>query len=739
MNVGIRLFSIYILLMSGVSSTLFAQEKNWKKLQSEAQNFEKAGDLTRAAIYYESAFNQNNTNIELAYKAGECYLRTRDYASAAKNLAFVKGENANTKFNKPGFKHALALKQMGEYDKARAAFKGFISDYSGADKDALKARVDAEIQGCTFAEAAVDKVDGAISLVHLSPAINTDKDEFGPAPLRGEKLYFSSTAGGTAKVYAAEKSGETWSNRQEFEPSKAVKGNFCNGSFTPDGKRFYYTQCTPNAKGVIRCELFVAVEENGKWSAAQKLPDYINLPNASCTHPSVVVENEQEIIYFATDREGGKGGYDIWYTSRMVKTKGQNYTLPKNLGNNINTDADEVTPFYDLNTGTLFFSSNGHVSAGGLDVFKSKGNKTQWEVAQNMGFPVNSSADDFYYVLSPNEGGGYIVSNRTMEGGRVATTNDDIFFFGEQRIQLIVKGNIYDGKDANKLPLKDVNVKLFEMAGGSEELVQDRMLAVAEYKFVLEANKRYLIEINADGFNQATFEVATYSIERSETRTNDIAMQDPGAVTPVEEEDPFFVIVPEEYNSAEKSYTLPSKAVDAKKGTDIKEGTHAYDAFIEADAIAKKSPERKLYWDEQGTLKPVIPQDVAVVSRPEVPVDTTHHEHFKETEELGKGKYYMIQVAAVRQFKDYKYKELTLGQMSKYELKFETIEMNITRVFVIPKDKNEDGTRGFKRKSDALNTLYHILNQTRFTRAFVVEYDGEERTGEGFRGMNDES
>ena len=354
----------------------------------------------RAAIYYESAFNQNNTNLELAYKAGDCYLLMRDYANAVKNLEAVKGENANNNYVKPGFKYALALKQNGEYDKAKAAFKGFVSSYDGSDRDAMKARVDMEIQGCTFAVKAAENAATDISLVHLSPSINSDKNDFAAIPLRGNELYFSSVVNNIPKVFYVQKKGDEWASRQEFEAGKKSKGAFCNGTFTPDARRFYYTECAPDDKGGMSCALYFTEYENGNWSNPAKLPDYINAKGSSNTHPCVIIENDIEIIYYASNRDGGKGGFDIWYTSRTAKSKGRNFTLPKNLGNNINSDADEITPFYHQNSETLFFSSNGHISAGGLDVFKSKGAKTKWEVAQNMGFPINSAADDLYYVIS---------------------------------------------------------------------------------------------------------------------------------------------------------------------------------------------------------------------------------------------------------------------------------------------------------------------------------------------------
>jgi tetratricopeptide (TPR) repeat protein len=745
-RIYIQSFGLLLLLLF-IGAPTFAQQKNWKQLRKEAEQYEKEGDLGRAAIYYESAFAQNSSNLELAYKAGDCYLKTRDYENAAKNLAAVKGEEGNSDYVLPGLKYAVALKQMGEYDRAAGAFRAFKSKYNGPDKKAVMDRVDMEIQGCTFAKKALESPTEGVSLTLLSPAVNSDKNDFAPIPFRNNSLYFSSDDGGTAKIYKVEGNGAKFNNRQEFEVSQAIEGAVANGSFTPDGMRFYFSQ-TKEEDGQQLSALYFVAKENGKWSNPVKLPNYINPEGYNSTQPWVIIQDNKEILYFASDRDGGKGGYDIWYTSRTTTSKGMNFTLPKNLGHNINTDADEFAPFYDLNKGMLFFSSNGHISAGGLDIFKSKGEKTQWEVAQNLGFPYNSPADDLHYVSSTAMGGGYITSNRAS-GSKVATNNDDVFFFGEERLELVVKGKIYGEDDPDQNPLADVNVQLFEWVDGSEELVEDRMLAVAEYKFSLLGNRHYLVVINADGYQQASFEMATHDIAAAETKVNDIEMLLPTRATPDPDptgptEDPYFVIVPEEYNSETNSFKFPDGPIDAVSGEVYEEGTKPYDAYQSMLPVADQATEGYVYWSNDGRLMPVI-QDIVKNDPDPDPVtelDKTHHKPFKndiDEEDAEDGVCYIIQVSAVRKYKPYKYTELEEGQMSDYKLSFEEIELDMTRVLVIPKDENADGTIGFKTKTEALNVLYHVLNHTRFTRAFVVRYKDGKRDGDGFRGWNEEA
>ena len=114
------------------------------------------------------------------------------------------------------------------------------------------------------------------------------------------------------------------------------------------------------------------------------------------------------------------------------------------------------------------------------------------------------------------------------------------------------------------------------------------------------------------------------------------------------------------------------------------------------------------------------------------------HKHYDESQEdaAEEGVSYVIQVSAVRRYKAAKYEELQEGPLGDYALSFETIELNITRVLVVPPSPNLDGSIGFKKKTEALNILYHIINSTQFTKAFVVEYRDGERVGKGFRGLS---
>jgi len=822
--------TLIVLTLNLLATGLMAQEppqKSWKKLMKEAEEFEKLGDLYRAAQYYESAYAQKIDKKDLMYHAGKCYLETRDYANAAKCLELVKEEHTNTNYIQPGFKYARALKQTGQYEEAKDAFTKFINAYNGADKEKMREIVDTEIQGCNFALKAQEYTNANITVQHLDPNVNTDRTEFAPIPFNDDVLYFSSTVSGVSKIYRTQKNkAGNWMTRQvpTIFTGKMEKPHFGNGSFTPDGKRFFFTQCDLVEGGKPKCQIYIMNEEAGKWSAPVKLPDYINAEGANTTHPYVTLVEDKEVLYFSSDREGGKGGLDLWYCTRDINSTGNNFTLPKNLGHNINTPGDEISPHYHVPSQVLYFSSNGRISAGGFDVFKSSGEKMKWDAAQNMGFPINSSADDLYFVVSEAHGGGYLISNRIYGNDKVATINDDVFYYGEEKKQLLVRGSVYSEKDASKAPLKDVNIKIFEVVDGNEELLQDRMFAVAnEYKFVLEANKDFVMEVNAGGFQTFTTNISTKGIEAQETRIKDIVMRLPEDAVRV---DPRHIVVPAKHNSEGLAYQLPEVApTNPKTGSPYAEETDVYKAFVDAEAVAEKSDNRFVYWkdgeltpynkevvainnptiveepkidprfvvvpekynseDNTYTLPKIVPNDpktgkpyaagtavngaylaakkvadaadagkvywnnneltaykapIAVVVPKETPKEPNINKVYKdeETSAAPKGTAYKIQVAAVRKFRDYKYGELQDGELKSYKLIFEPIEGEITRVLIVPKDKNEDGSEGFKSKAAALNVLLYVVDHTRFKTAFVGKYEEDKRVGGSIRGLDEE-
>ncbi|CAA6817945.1 MAG: Outer membrane lipoprotein omp16 precursor [uncultured Aureispira sp.] len=728
------LHTILFIAFTLFSITAVAQNTlPWKKRAKMAADFEKSGDLYKAAIYYQGVYEEKKDKPEYSFKAGRCFLNLRDYKNAVTALEVVKDDNNNSKYDKPGYKYALALKQTGAANKAKEAFNNFLLDYQGDDKELYQKFVENELKGCNYALKAQQYTNPAINIEHLSPKINSAKTEFAPIPFANNVLYFSSTIKGVAKIHRTVKQADGWVQPQvpSIFLGKMERTHFGNGSFTQDGNRFYFTQCDI-IEGKPQCAIYLMENlGDGQWSKPAILPNYINPEEANTTHPIVVTSDDQEILYFSSNRKGGKGGLDLWYTTRPTNSNTSSFTLPKNLGRNVNSIGDEISPFYHKPTGTLYFSSNGRVSAGGLDIFKSKGEKLQWEVAQNLGFPINSSTDDLYYTISEAHGGGYLVSNRPFAPQRSSTTDDDIFYFGIENIDLAISGAIRDSDYPERGLLKDLNIKLFQKTSlGDEELIDEQMLAVGEYEFKkLAPNTSYIISVEKENFQLALFPFTTGS--QSEEITNDlelIARTDIVLPTRVDPQDIRHYIMAKNHQSNNNAYQLPVDPIDPNSGVEYTGDT--LKIFYELDAIAGLGDSRKLYYkngNPQPYHEPLIirkkSETIPVVPGPYPPSPITPPSVA-----------YKIQVSAVRKFRADKYEVLKeIGRLST-----EKMTSGLQRILVVNKESNKENIDGFKRKSDALNALSYVLNSSKFQYAFVIKYVDGKRVGEGFRGWNEE-
>lgn len=195
--------------------------------------------------------------------------------------------------------------------------------------------------------------------------------------------------------------------------------------FTKNGKTIYYTQTNTDIshrdktkQGTIwesKLEIKIARITNNKLSSVKSFK-YNNPREYSVGH--ACLSPNDSVLYYVSDMPGGFGGTDIYYS---VLEKGGEWGVPMNAGSMINTTGNEMFPTMD-STGVLYFSSNGRAGLGGLDIFRAKGAKNKWVITENMYYPINSSGDDFYLILSSDKSSGFFASNRPGGVG-----NDDIY------------------------------------------------------------------------------------------------------------------------------------------------------------------------------------------------------------------------------------------------------------------------------------------------------------------------
>ena len=267
--------------------------------------------------------------------------------------------------------------------------------------------------------------------------INTPYSEFNAIQLKDTALYFSAllpfTKSENISIIEDFYISAIYSTRFEvngFSTPKLISkkinnpkyhnANFC---FNHDKSKIYFSR-TPNGK---KTGIWVAEWGKKNWKNPKPLPSSVNYSGFNNTQPSIIqLDEETDVLYFVSDRPGGIGEMDIWY----VIINNNQFGEAINLGSNINTPGNEITPFYYSNRQTLYFSSDWHEGLGGYDIFKAKGAMSAWENPENIGFPLNSPANDIYFTINEVDSDGYFSSNRASAYGiENATCCNDIFQF----------------------------------------------------------------------------------------------------------------------------------------------------------------------------------------------------------------------------------------------------------------------------------------------------------------------
>lgn len=419
------------LLFFSLSMSVAAWGQNPAGLIRQAETRLAQGKPAEAAALFERAGRLKASDPALMYQAGEAYFQVRDYPNAA-NCYQAVGNTPD--FPLAGFRYARCLKQQGQYQLAVAAFQRAWESYQGNKRALVLQVANNEIAGCQLA-LAQDSVQ-TTRINWLPSPVATPENEFAPLPFSDTLLYFTQPQDKQNRLMRCARQGQLWQLPVEAKglPPAAAQG-FLSGTFSADGQRFYFVKSQSSATAVQRGSAQATSgaiyalqrDADGNWGEPQKLRAYINLEGSANLWPFVCEYGSEEWLFFSSNRAGGVGGFDLYVCKRLLNSPELDFTFPLNLGEQINTGADEITPFYDVFTQTLWFSSLGHPSLGGMDVFQATGQGNNWNELQNAGKPINSPADDYFFVLKRDGSGAFLSSNRRVEGLKDQTTDDDLF------------------------------------------------------------------------------------------------------------------------------------------------------------------------------------------------------------------------------------------------------------------------------------------------------------------------
>ncbi|HNE51167.1 MAG TPA: hypothetical protein PKM51_04145 [Chitinophagales bacterium] len=423
-------------------------------------------------------------NIRAVRKIAECYRKINDYENAEKYYAIVVADK--NAVPKSFLYYGQVLITNEKCNEAKIWLEKFI--LAKTDKDSVLAKT--LLESCIAGKVSLNTTRNCT--VQNLKALNSSSSDFCAFPYengivftsaRQGKINGTSGLGYQAVYYARYKKDSTF----EIEALKGVvntkgynSGPACIDTlhdviyFTKNN--FQYGDAVANKKGEVTLKIFSAKKNRDAWHDIKELE--LNDVEYSCAFPSI--NKDGNILFFTSDRGGGFGGKDIYYS---VLQNGV-WSKPKNAGKNINTSGDERYPFIHSD-GTLFFSSTGLPGNGGMDIFKSVPNKLgEWGKPENLGKPFNSTADDFGFYLDGNYEYGYFSSNRSGGMG-----NDDIYSFQYNDIPFEL--NLY----ANGKPADSIHIRIIKDGLKINEGVFDKKLT--DY---LLPNCTYLFECTKEGF-----------------------------------------------------------------------------------------------------------------------------------------------------------------------------------------------------------------------------------------------
>ncbi|HNU58359.1 MAG TPA: OmpA family protein [Aquaticitalea sp.] len=476
-------------VLSGL--VLTAQNKDTRSADKHFNQLE----FVEAAKAYEKLVEKGLADTYVYGQLAESYYNVFN-TQKAETYYYKALENNPSPDSEMVYKYAQMLKANGKYELSNVSMARFAS-MRPSDHRAMAFNENPNYIPKILERGKKFRVENV--------SFNSEYSDFG-GTLLGDKLYFTSARNLTRAnygwneepfldIYTVTKNSEGGYN-EPVAMNKEINTQYHEGlvSFSPDGKTMYFSResffekefvkdsLSKNKLGTIH--LYKATQLGNKWDNVEAL----NISKSySVKNPSV--SKDGKTLYFASDIPGGYGMFDIYKAE--IHEDGT-IGSPENLGPKINTEGQEMFPFMG-DDGTLYFSSNGHLGLGGLDVFFTKEIDGRWANVRNVGLPVNSNADDFAFRIDDSKGEGFVSSNR--QGG---VGSDDIYRIIklEPLCDVLVTSTVMDINTG--LPISGATVSLFDDQGNKIVTKETNEEGIAE--FIVECDKDTELEVVSDGY-----------------------------------------------------------------------------------------------------------------------------------------------------------------------------------------------------------------------------------------------
>ena len=471
--------------------------------------------LDKAITEVKKAIEQDPGFTEAYILQGDIYADDQQYDKSIDSYQLAI--QTNNPFS-PNLFYVLANMQIavGRYADSRSNFQRFLEFEQLPEPK--KKQAEKGMRNCDFA---LQCIANPVSFVpvNMGDSINTRFDEYINAVTADEEwLYFTrkdprngqtvdQTQDYEEEFYLTHRVDSSWLQAANLGPPINTHGNEGALTISPDGKHLFFAACNRD-DGYGSCDIYWAKRIGTRWSEPENLGDVVNSPQWD-SQPSF--SSDGKTLYFASKRPGGKGSSDIWKTQLLPD--GQ-WSIPVNLGDSINTRAEEMAPFIHPDDQTLYFSSKGHPGLGGYDLFYSRKDVNgKWRRPLNLGYPINTYADEITLVVNAKGNLAFISSGKPGGKGRQDIYQFPLYKEARPLLATYFKGVVYDEETKAKL---DARFELIDVETSKTIAQSQSDHITGEFLLVLPTEKNYALNVSKDGY---LFFSENFSLRGSSSQT----------------------------------------------------------------------------------------------------------------------------------------------------------------------------------------------------------------------------
>ncbi|MCB9282819.1 MAG: hypothetical protein H6563_01985 [Lewinellaceae bacterium] len=512
---------IYITLLLGLLfQSLYGQ--TLKAYLKAAENAYAEKNYYSALTYFGYALEVDENQPAVWYKLAESANALTAFHLADSAYQQVINRSDSMAVLDAPYKLAQVKKQLGQYDAAEELFYEFAGQVGGVN-DSLAQRAVAQAEECEWAKNVIANNVPTVNVSNIDSLgllINTPYSEFGAQDFQ-EKLYFTSFRFvreddnyDPKRPYMKILKGEGESAPILFQEINDDSLHTAYLAFNNAGTKVYYSLCQYVGVSDIRCALYSRdYFPNDSLGAPAILPDPVNMAGYTASQPNVGVDPNtgKEVLFFVSNRPGGKGDTDIWYAEILENGA---FGVPTNLAA-VNTEGSEVTPFYHRPTNTLYFSTDGWKSLGGYDVYKSARSGQSWTEPEHLAPPINTSFNEVYFWLNDRSNKGYLSSNRNGSIFHKDTREFCCYdIFQHQKEQYELNVFTFNKKDGD--PLEAVDLQLYQLVNGLPQLVDTGNNPEGNnFTFYPDLGYQYVLYSKKNGFLTAVDTIDLRTVEPS--------------------------------------------------------------------------------------------------------------------------------------------------------------------------------------------------------------------------------